>query len=205
VPGCPRWAAPVLCRGHGTRVGEWLADIYGLYAALDAVPGGGVTDGRTAGLASHKAPARLDVLVLRDGRSGDPVEGDPDGNRGVSVLALLRRWADTIRDERGLEPPRKLNVDSERRLLAAHLDWALTRPWAGGLYGDVRRVWSALKAAHGEPPPKPAATCWVPLEDFTLCGGPVWVDTGAAWCGLCGTTWTGMDLLRIAPALDGAA
>lgn len=85
-------------------------------------------------------------------------------------------------------------VPSERLLLATHLDWALTQDWAADLWADVRAVWGALKAAHGDRAGRPVATCTTIGHDGR-CGGPVWAERGAAWCGLCGATWTGAELL----------
>ena len=209
APGCAKAPAAglLLCRGHASKLGQWLADIEHLHATLDATPTGTVDLNHSHGatLAAHRSPARLDVLVLRDPRSRERDPDDLDGNHGRGTLEVLGNWARLVREERHLEVTGPATVTSERGLLVAHLDWCMTQDWIDELYRDVRAVWGLLKSAHGDRAPKPQARCWVPQDDGNLCGGPVWTDPGAAWCGTCRTSWTGADLLRISPVLSGAA
>lgn len=210
APACRRHPAAGwnLCRAHAAKLGQWLADVEDLYATLDAVPSSAVDLNHAHGsvLAAHRSPARMDVLVLRDVRSREQDDEDPDGNHGRGVLEVLGSWARIVREARDLAAPDKpATVTSERGILVAHLDWCLSQDWVDELYADVRAVWALLKSAHGERAPKPQARCWVPQEDGSLCGGPIWADPGAAWCGTCRTSWSGADLLRISSVLRDAA
>jgi hypothetical protein len=195
----------MLCSAHTSTLGQWLADIPALWDTLDAAPSMQATTGARGGtLASHRAPARIDVLVLRDPRSRERCAEDADGNHGRGVLEILHSWARVVREERALVDPGPVTVGSERALLVAHLLWTVQQPWCDELYADVRAAWTLLRAAHGLRAPKPAARCWVPQATGGLCGGPVWSDPGQAWCGDCRTVWTGMELLRISSVLQEA-
>ena len=90
-------------------------------------------------------------------------------------------------------------VTSERRVLVAQFDWITAQDWVDELYADIRAVWALLKAAHGDRSPRPQARHdWGALPDGTVCDGPIWADPGAAWCGTCRTSWSGVELLQLA-------
>lgn len=82
-----------------------------------------------------------------------------------------------------------ITVLSERRVLAAHLDWILTQDWVDELYVDIRDAWSQIRA-HTGPTGRPGFVAHCP------CGGRIrWAD-GAATCTACGTVTTGLDVVR---------
>jgi len=230
--GCTRPQAPgiLLCRPDAAKLGDWISRIDSEYAQLDARPsmqGREPGPGGAGGLASHRSPAALDVLVLRDRRSRDRDTDDPDGNRGRGVLEVLESWARLVRAERSITPPTQAlayrraaappgpvcdldsppcghhtcwawtfrttvhtpaTVLSERRLIAAHLDWILTQDWCDELYADVRQLWALLRNRNA---PEPRTT-----RRLCGCGGNIRWHAGAAECGSCGTRITGLDVLR---------
>jgi hypothetical protein len=47
----------------------------------------------------------------------------------------------------------RLTVASERRVLADHLDWILSREWAGEFYDEMRQLWALLRRVNGHPRP----------------------------------------------------
>ena len=230
--GCTRPQAPgvLLCVTDARKLGDWIARLADEYALLDAQPsmqGREPGTGGTGGLAFQRSVGDLGVMVLRDRRSRDRDETDPDGNRGRGVLEVLASWATLIREQRGLQPPTHAlayvraarpagpvcdphrppcghhtcetwtmrgvvltpaTVLSERRVLAAHLDWALTQDWVDELFADIRQLWSLLKNRNSPEPRTTRRQC--------ACGGNIRWNDGGAECGSCGTRTTGLDILR---------
>lgn len=200
----PPWR---LCTNHGTKTGQWLAELEDLYATLDTTPSTTAT-WRTSGgtLASERAPARVDVLVLRDPRSRERDPSDPDGNHGRGVLEVLHAWARLVREERDLTPPAgPATVASERAVLATHLDWALAQDWCDELHADLRAIHGQLTAAHGIARARPVGRCPT-LIDTGECGGPLWADDdhGHVTCGTCARTFTPAELRHLGEMLIGS-
>ncbi len=191
-----------LCHTDADRLGQWLVDLGDDWRALDATPTSASpsTGGRGGGLASQRAPARLDVLVLTDPRSRARDDEDPDGNRTRSLLEVLGSWADTVRGERGLAATGRYDVEVDRRLLAIHLQrWVVHQAWVDEFFIEIRDVWAQVKAATGQSSgPRPVRACPAVVGlPAGRCGGPVWLDRHAAWCGHCGTAWSGFQLVRL--------
>jgi hypothetical protein len=98
----------LLCDNHFTKLGAILRDVEDQAAMLSAVPSMQIATGTRGGsLASHRAPARLDVIVANDRRRGTgiPVSGEPDPwgfDDTASILDVLHSWARVVREERGL-------------------------------------------------------------------------------------------------------
>lgn len=207
VPTCRRSAVGGrICPSDQARLGQWLADVGADWQSLDPIPdmtspGAGRTSG--GALASHRAPARLDVLVLTDPRSRARDQHDPDGNPHRSVPEILGSWAATVRDERHLTQTAGYNVPADRRLLADHLDWIASRDWIDDFHTEIRDIWAQLKAATGQTTgSRPVRACPAPIgQPPARCNGPVWLDTGAAWCGHCGAAWSGFQLVRLMSAV----
>lgn len=108
--GCTHTPAPGarLCPRDVQRLGDWVAQIGAEYDRLTAIPSmqapaaGNIHGGA---LKSHQSVGDLDVMVLRDRRSGARDDGDPDGNRGRGVLEVLGYWAAAVRQARRLTAP----------------------------------------------------------------------------------------------------
>ena len=193
--GCTRMPAPVLCAPDAGELGDMLAELGTLYDALDARPsmqGREPDTGGTGALASQQAPARLDVIALRDPRTRvDQPDPAIDG-----VLPVLVWWANAVRQQRwfslhGTTP----TVASERRTLAINLDWILEQPAAGQFHDAIRRLWTRLRAANGHTPDRPVVRCRRDV-DGGECGGRVRLADGQATCASCGHTVSGLALLR---------
>lgn len=177
--GCqhPAAAGAQLCPLDIRRLGDWLAQLETEYAKLDAEPS---MQGREVGtiggttLTSQRSVGRLEVMVLRDPRSKERSQLDPDGNDGRSVLEILYAYAEQVREERDLAQPVTyvvaclfpcmhracmlgmghpvrvpLTVTRERKLLATHLDWIISQEWAGEFFDAIQGLWLALRAANG--------------------------------------------------------
>lgn len=203
APTCRRRpVAGLLCGTDATRLGQWLADVAGDWQQLDAAPTSSTSTGggRGGGLASHRAPARLDVLVLTDPRSRERSAADPDGNRARSLPEVLGSWAATVRDERELTATPRYDVRVDRQLLVDQLDrWIIHRDWVDDFFVEVRDVWAQLKAATGQSTgTRPVRACPELVgQPAARCGGPVWLEKDAAWCGHCGNAWSGFQLIRL--------
>lgn len=227
-----------LCETDASRLGQWLSDIADDWTRLTAAPA--ITTWAPdhtghGGLAAHRSPARLDVIVLRDRRSRERDDTDPDGTNGRGLPEVLHSWAATVRDERGLVLPIQRRtvplggrpagptcdhwcqhdtclawtmrglirvrptVADDRALLATHLDWICGRDWVDEFWTDIRDVWAALKAATGQRTgQRPVRACPAPVgEPPAPCGGPIYLDRDAAYCGACGAAWSGFELVRL--------
>lgn len=154
-------------------------------------------------------PRVLEVLAwwaaqVRDGRGLTwPTRSLPLYDAGpVCAGRCFHLSCAAARDGVRVAAPAPLTVEGERRVLVDHLDWCLGQEWAGPLWRSIRQLWGALKAARGEDVGRPVAVCRRPA-DPTLpvaggsCGGAVWSERGAGWCGRCGYTWTGGELLEL--------
>ena len=198
-----------LCRPHYERVAQWLHEIEVEAAILSPVKSMQIASGnRGSGLASHRSPVRLDALVMLDRRRGTgiPVTGEPDPwgfDETPSILDVLGSWARMTREERGLTPPDRATVASERRTLTAQLDWICEQPWVDEFVAELRTLRLQLKAVNGTQDDKPYGRCYLPDEDG-LCNGPIWLDTAAghAHCGKCRQTWDGDQVARLKFAQD---
>jgi hypothetical protein len=211
--GCTRPQAPgiLLCAPDAERLGQWIARIADEYAQLSAVPsmqGREPGTGGAGGLASQRSVGDLTVMAMRDKRSRERDAEDGDGNGARGVLEVLGSWATLIREERDLtvptttvthvfrsgvvwsiDVPTPASILSERRLIAAHLDWALTRDWCDELYDDVRQLWNLLQGRNNPQPHTASRPC--------PCGGSIRWRDGAAECSSCGTRTTGLDVIRM--------
>lgn len=199
-----------LCMGHFDRFGSMLREVEDETALLTTVPSMQQRmDGGHGGLASERAPARLDVLVHLDYRRGTgKSETDDDAHAAgdtLPVLDVLHSWARIVREERGLTLEGSVTVMSERGLLTRHLDWIAAQGWADEAYTDVRTLLGQLKSANGTAPEKPVGRCYQIVADAS-CSGPVWVDEahGHAHCGRCRYVWDGPAIARLKWELEEA-
>lgn len=182
-----------LCEGHLQAVASLLFDIEDQAAELDPVPSCQQTDGsRGATLASHRAPARLNVLVHRDPRIGTGWAEDDDtahaAGRTLSVLGTLTRYADRARTEQRITPDPEWTITTERRLLTAQLPHIAGQPWVRQLHRDLVRLHAQLLHINhlAEPKAKHVGICPT-LIGATECGGRLWLDEaeGGVYCDRC--------------------
>jgi hypothetical protein len=189
------------CQPCLDRLAQHLHDVQAEAEMLSAVPSMAQPTGSRGGtLASHRSPARLDVLALTDPRTR------PDwDDTTLSVLGVLGGWARVVREERALTWPERITVTSERKTLSTQLDWIAAQPWVDELARDLRALRGQLKACNGTQDPRPEGSCYL-LTDGTTCGGPIWLDTanGHAHCGRCRATWDGPQLAHLKWELDRA-
>jgi hypothetical protein len=170
--------------------------------------------GRGGGLASHRTPVRLDVLVHTDPRHGTGKSEDYDdalaAGETLSILATLHSWARVIREDRALAAPGTVTISGERDTLSRHLDYAVAQPWCDEFYGDIAALVGQLKAANGHRADRPFSAC-PSIDNGAQCTGNVWIQDeiqpvwrrytdrcaqswesapGSAVCDMCGRTWT---------------
>lgn len=111
----------------------------------------GLVDGRrTSTIASRRAPADMDVLVLRDPRTG--------------VLALLLHWAGRVRWEQGIPAGKRRTVGSEARVLADHWEWAATQPWGAQMVAQLESLADLVHEARYGAPVRPCPVCGEPVR-----------------------------------------
>jgi hypothetical protein len=142
------------------RLAQHLHDCEHEATLLSAVPSMAAPAGSRGGtLASHRAPARLDVIALTDPRTR------PDwDDTTLSVLGVLGTWARVVREQRALTWPERITVTSERKTLSAQLDWIAAQPWVDDLARDLRALRGQLKACNGTQDPRPEGSCYLPTS-----------------------------------------
>lgn len=225
-------AVGLICQGHHARLGQTLADLETESAILSAVPSMQVSSGRPGGLASHRSPARIDVLVHTDRRRGIPGMSDASRTDPVayddtpSILDTLHTWARVVREERGFTGQHAATVSGERDTLARSLDWIAAQPWIDEFYRDIHDLMAALRSANGHRPDRPLSRCPA-IVGGHYCAGQVWLHDelqpvwrrytdrcsrdweqapGAAVCDTCGSSWvTPADKARLQRMVADAA
>lgn len=205
----------LLCNGHYARMSDTIRDIVTQTEQLSAVPSMAVQSGRGGSLASHRSPARLDVLALTDRRRNAAGLGDWDSTRyddTPEVLDVLGSWGrivweecPALRDEHGLPRARTgaVTVVGEAQLLTTHREWMAGQNWIDEAFDDLRALLTVLKRVNGDPEDKPAAKCDRPQGDGP-CNGPIWIDSVAAVarCGRCETEWSGATLVYLQKQME---
>jgi hypothetical protein len=127
--------------------------------------------------------------------SGGPLasERDPINLRQLDAQRdappVLAAWAVWLCEQRP-DLTRAGGTAGDRKLLARGLDWIVEQPEVTAFWVQIRALWSTLRG-H------------LPVRQCT-CGGPVWSETGGAWCSWCAAAWSGADLLRLPSARDAA-
>ena len=214
-----------LCTHHLDRLAANLRTVEEQAALLTAVPSFQQRTGSRGGsLASHRAPARLEVLVHNDPRHGTGRSEEDDdalaAGETLSILGTLGSWARLVREERQLSAPATVTISGERDLLSRNLPWIAAQAWVDELEHDVRLLAGQLKAQNGTGADRPYSAC-------PLCTGHVWVRDeiqpvwrrypdrcsrtweqapGAAVCDTCGAKWeTDADKARLKRMVDDAA
>jgi hypothetical protein len=180
----------------------------------------------TAGGFESASPANDDVIVMLDPRSAAVGVGrfhtgpDDDPKPPLSAPAVLGGWA--LMAWEGRTPPslrdfmpRPCTVrDAVSELLTA-LGWICGQDWVHDFADEVGQLNRQLRAATGEAPPKPVASCvrsvgtWEDGEGPPqLCGGGIvlWERpatdtrpaTAGARCLTCSASYTGFELIDLA-------
>jgi hypothetical protein len=216
-----------LCSDHLERLASMLREIEDEAALLSAVPSMQQASGSRGGsLASHRSPARLDVVVANDPRRGDKALADAWGSDDtLSILDCLGGWARLVREERQLStPPEAATVVGEREVLSRNLSWIAEQAWCDEFHDEVKALLGQLKRANGTRADKPFCRCPMTLTNGALCTGSVWIHDetqlvwrrypdrcardwekapGAAKCDACATVWASeADKARLEKMVD---
>ena len=187
----------LLCAPDFDRLAQQLNQIERETQQLSAVPSMAQPQGSRGGtLASHRAPARLDALVLTDPRTTRDEHGT------VGVLGVLGSWARVVRDDRQLTWPERITVASERKTLVAQLDWIAAQPWVDEFAHELHALLRQLQRTNGTAPEPPAGRCYLPIDGDKPCAGPIWLEHEHARCGRCGSEWDGPYLARLKWEMD---
>lgn len=200
----------LVCRGHLDGFGHILREIEDEAIRLSSVPSMQInSDSRGGSLASHRSPARIDVVVLQDRRRGTgiPLTGEPDHvgwDETPSILDVLHSWARVVREERDLASPDHVTITGERDLLTRQLLWICEQPWVDEAYGELRQLLAYMKRAN-DTIELPVGRCDTLQPSGSLCDGLVWniviehesgPDEPGFQCGKCRRIWTGTEAVR---------
>lgn len=190
------WA---VCDRHGEQAGEELAKLGAEFELLSAAPAlGNRREGEAVHggpLKSERSPVNLDVLVARDPRSVDRVDGDAFGNAAPAVLAWVLATSEVIRHGYFADAvARTWAFTTARARIAAHLDWVLAQAWAGEWVVTLHGHYRALARLNAAPAPRPRRSACRGCGSRT---GLSWDPaTGVAACSACGGEWSGVSILR---------
>ena len=109
-------------------------------------------------------------------------------------------WARVVIEDRQLAA-RRLDAEQAARLLAVHLDWCASQPFADELAAEIHDCAWQIRRVCGDLPDPPIGTCpdIDPRGETDTCGGPLrWVDgTTGVVCGRCGSRWADADMPHI--------
>jgi Zn-finger nucleic acid-binding protein len=167
------------------RLTSMLRDIEDEAAVLDAVPSMAQRTGPGgSGLASHRAPANLDVIVAGDPRRGlmrwasaddnDLKAFDPWGLDDTgSVLETLDSRARTVEEESGEPLPATATISGTRDYLTRNLQWIARQPWVDEMFQELRDLLTQLQRTNRTQPDKAVGICHLPRFQST-CGGLIW-------------------------------
>lgn len=99
-----------------------------------------------------------------------------------------------------VDVPAYPTVATERAFLSRsrHLSHALAQDWAGAFFDEVRTIWSRLRAANGHEIAQPRPRC-------PSCGAAARWAAGTVVCPTCGTSTSGLAVLRQHTAAGRAA
>jgi len=176
-----------------------LHEIPERYLKLDPSPGGSGTPERRAPGFRSTPPLNLHVVALRDPRT-DPIEpGDPH-----CALAAFRSWANLVRRHREQALHTGRSIVSEGEYLAANIDWITRQPWVPAFAAEIEVVCSQLRAANGDPNPKPVGWCIELITDAEtgareFCGFPLFPPREGddlVKCGGCGSEYDPLRQIR---------
>lgn len=189
-----------LCEAHVDRIAAWLSDIPGMYARLDATPGGNRVGGRVSG--SREAPlgvrtAVLDLIVPSGTDTVHDTYGDQAGEIPVAtrLMAWTEPWALELDQAK---PPGTVNALCA--WLWHRLDWIAGRDEVADFAEEVRLTAATLRAVLGEVPARPEHKAGVPCPrcdlmalyrapgdpyvECTNCGTLQTTDEYDQWCAL---------------------
>jgi hypothetical protein len=182
-----------------------------LYNTLDIMPGStGPDGGRRAPGFESMPPLNLHVVALRDPRTL-PSDDDPVRSIPGTITAIAESVAADINERPGMGAYAR-GVDGMCGWLSSRLEAVTRLPWADDLYRDLRHLRDALRAAHGEPLPRPVGHCTNTITAAGLdgpgshsnapCGGPLYAPPAPTRattirCGRCGHVYDGLDQLRL--------
>lgn len=181
----------------------------------------------TSGGFESASPANDDVIVMLDPRSSavgvGRVHTGPEDTENplLSAPAVLGGWALMVWEERTPSSLRNAGTrpvtvrDAVTELLTS-LGWICAQEWVHDLSDEVHRLNRQLRAATGDAPPTPVASCVRPVSlepadgvcsgGIVLCEQPPSGDGQAAVgarCLACGASYTGFELIDLAKARAG--
>lgn len=204
IAGCPQRreleGAAFACPDCQQRLVRKLGEIEDYLSIVSVVPSrSGDFGPRRPGYES-RPPLRLDVVAAFDPRTEINGDGPDDVLDEVpNVMADLDGWARILIEE---SPDR---VDLPRTVwtvtfLRTNIGWICRQAWVDEFAADASRVHGWLRQACGDAPPRALGRC---LD--AGCGGEVFrrsddPQDARLRCGRCGTSYSGLDLVRIRSA-----
>lgn len=165
------------------------------------------------------SPGDDEAIVLRDPRSTSEVLGrdDREHARDAPLVVLDRLKRRVIRGRGAPEVEPRRTVIGLSSYLHGQVDWIAAQPWVPAAWEQLRTVQSSLRAAVGDPAPRPVGQCWVLVNDDGRpddagrwrCATPLYmpeqpprapdepVQLPGLRCSGCGWHYTGAELVQL--------
>lgn len=208
VPNCPGAAElppdAYACPDCQARLVRKLGEIEDYLAIVSPVPGRGAPGPRAKGYES-RPPLRLDVVAMLDPRTEINGDGPDDVLDEVPNIGEdLAGWWRILQEERYYRAVAggqgMIVMPDVAAELRSNIGWICRQPWVDEFAQDVSRVHGALRQVCGDAPSKALGRC---LD--AGCGGEVFRRSdnphdARLRCGRCGTSYSGLDLVRIRSA-----
>lgn len=201
-----------VCQRCSDNLGGDLTELTSRYRRLDARPTSAAGEQTRRPVPGSRPPLRLDVVALRDPRT----RPEPGSSQTPGIVAELAHWCGIIVAERDYRTRPAITVDDLAEFLARHDQHIARAGYGPQLCLAVRALRNALRAATGEPNPRPSAHCprFVDVEGTPAeCGAPIFLPVDGAHTTAAGAPavrctgsaatgerheYSGADLLRLA-------
>lgn len=150
-------------------------------------------EGRKKGFGSS-SPANDTAIHHTDWRT------TPSALDGMGAVATIHEWAESVRDERGIDPPERMSVFAELHALRHNHAWIICQAWVADYATELREIHSAVRAAANDPVPRSVGRC-IQILKHGECGADVYElpDASGVQCSnqACRRVYTGLDLDRL--------
>lgn len=181
----------LVCFHCSNRILRQLRELEEYLPALSLLKTVAAGEGRRPGFGS-RSPANDTVIHHTDWRT------TPSALDGMGAIATVHEWATSVREDRGLQPPRGLTFFGEIEALRTHHSWIVCQPFVDDYAQELREIHSAVRAAANDPIPRSVGRC-IHMLQHGECGADVYElpDASGVKCSSCGRIYTGLDYDRL--------
>lgn len=194
-------APKLVCFACSNRILRHLRELEDYLPRLSLLKTVTGEEGRKVGFGSQ-SPANDTAIHHTDWRT------TPTALDGMGAVATIHEWATSVREDRGIQPPRRPAVWTETEALRANHSWIVCQPFVDSYAEELREIHSAVRAAANDPIPRSVGKC-ISIHTHGECGADVFElpDASGVKCSnrSCGRVYTGLDLDRLRMAQEATA